>query len=110
MASVQLGNVSHIVVKKDPNTGAKVVTHSAHIRKSTTSVHNLPPGLFAAMRDTINIWGNESDQPPAWLESDDPALEAALREHFGCGPRPDDWVHDIGDPAEAQAPETGEVA
>lgn len=44
-----------------------------------------------AMQAVINMWRHESDQPPAWIESDSEPLAAALREHFGCGEKPDDW-------------------
>lgn len=39
------------------------------------------------------IWPRHSSAPAAWVESDDPALEAALSDHFGCPVGcPDGWA------------------
>lgn len=30
------------------------------------------------------LWPSESNAPPAWVECDDPELQSALAEHYGC--------------------------
>ena len=98
MASVLLGNISHTALMSDPDTGARTRYASTHIDQSTTILNTPEEGLFAQMRDVINLWHHESDQPPAWIESDDPDLASALRKHFGCGERPDDWENVVTGP------------
>ncbi len=98
MPSVMLGNVSHTSVITDPETGAKTRFRSTNIKQSTTMVNVVPDSLFEAMRDVINVWTQESDQPPAWVESDDPDLAEALRKHFHTGAKPEGWEHIITGP------------
>jgi hypothetical protein len=98
MATVTLGNVSHTALMSDPETGVRTRYASTNINRSTTVVHTPEDGLFAQMRDVISLWHHESDQPPAWIESDDPDLASALRKHFGCGERPEDWENDVTGP------------
>jgi len=39
------------------------------------------------------LWPRMSSAPPAWVECDDPELEAALAEQFGCPVgRPKKWA------------------
>jgi len=39
------------------------------------------------------LWPRHSSAPAAWVESDDPDLEKALAEHFGCPiGQPKKWV------------------
>jgi hypothetical protein len=91
MPSVTLGNVSHTALITDPETGVKTRYRSTHIEQTVEQINNLPEGLFDAMKAVVDLWRHESDQPPAWLESDSDPLAAALREHFGCGPKPEGW-------------------
>lgn len=47
------------------------------------------------------LWARVSAAPPTWVECDDPELEQALAEHFGCRigeiePAPDDARELIG--------------
>ena len=45
---------------------------------------------------TDGHWTAHSSAPPAWVESDDPDLEAALADHFGCPVgQPADWTDRI---------------
>ena len=98
MATVTLGNVSHTALMSDPETGVRTRYASTNITQSTTVLHTPEDSLFAQMRDVINLWHHESDQPPAWIEGDDPDLVSAMRKHFGCGERPEDWENDITGP------------
>jgi hypothetical protein len=91
MPSVLLGNVSHTALMSDPETGVRTRYASTHIEQSVTMMNTVGEGLFGAMNDVINLWRSESDQPPAWVESDSEPLAAALREHFGCGAKPEQW-------------------
>lgn len=91
MPSVTLGNTSHTALITNTETGEKTRYKSAHIQQSVTMTGSLPDNIFAAMQAVINMWKHESDQPPAWVDSDSEPLAAALREHFGCGKKPDDW-------------------
>lgn len=102
MASVMLGNVSHTALITNPETGEKTRYRSTHIEQSVTQVGSLPESLFDAMNAVINLWRHESDQPPAWVESDSEALAAALREHFGCGPMPEGWEIKITGPPQLE--------
>lgn len=98
MASVSLGNLSHTPVITDPETGARTRYRSTNVTQSTTIMHLPAESLYDRMHDVVNLWGHSSDQPPAWVESDDEPLATALRQHFGCGPRPEDWENVITGP------------
>jgi hypothetical protein len=98
MATVTLGNVSHTALMSDPDTGVRTRYASTNIAQSTTILHTPEDGLYNQMRDVINLWHHESDQPPAWIEGDDPDLVSALRKHFGTGEQPHDWENDITGP------------
>lgn len=45
------------------------------------------------------VWVRNSTEPPAWVECDDPELEAALAAHYGCS---------IGEPVETTAGDENE--
>jgi hypothetical protein len=98
MATVTLGNVSHTALMSDPDTGVRTRYASTNITQSTTILQTPEDGLYNQMRDVINLWHHESDQPPAWIEGDDPDLVSALRKHFGTGEQPQDWENDITGP------------
>jgi hypothetical protein len=98
MATVTLGNVSHTALMSDPDTGVRTRYASTNITQSTTVLHTPEDGLYNQMRDVINLWHHESDQPPAWIESDDEDLASALRKHFSTGARPEGWENDITGP------------
>lgn len=98
MATVTLGNVSHTALMSDPDTGLRTRYASTNITRSTTVVHTPEESLYAQMRDVINLWHHESDQPPAWIEGDDDDLVSAMRKHFGTGERPEDWENDVTGP------------
>lgn len=43
------------------------------------------------------VWDHHSDAPPAWIESDNKVLEAALAEHYACEiGMPKDWPGPAG--------------
>lgn len=52
--------------------------------------------LWTRMRTITHadgLWPSMSVHPAAWVESDDPQLEAALSAHFGCPVgMPDGWA------------------
>jgi hypothetical protein len=108
MASVTLGNVSPTALITDTETGEKTRYRYTNIGQTSTFASSPEPDLFSQMRDIINVWKHESDKPPAWVEADDEALASALRQHFGCGARPEDWEHVITGPP-AMEPVTADV-
>ena|SRR5437660_418703 len=100
MPDVALGNVSVIAMIGDPETGLRTKHRYTNIEQSTCNMH-IPPDrdLFQSLRDVVNLWQDQSDEPPAWLEvPDDTEMEAVLRKHFGCGARPDDWENIVTGP------------
>jgi len=102
MPSVTLGNISPIAVITDPDTGQKTRHRFTNIEQSTCYMGLVEPDLFGQMREVINLWREQSDQPPAWLESDDADLADTMRKHFGCGERPVDWVDNVTGPPETE--------
>lgn len=53
-----------------------------------TTVHILDEDSLSERMRTLThadgLWPNMSVHPAAWVECDDPELEAALATHFGC--------------------------
>lgn len=93
MPDIALGNISPISMITDPATGLRTKYRVDHIMQTTTFMH-VPPDrdLFGVLRDVSNMWANESDSPPAWVDcTEDPELQSILCKHFSCGPRPEDW-------------------
>lgn len=55
-------------------------------RVTTLAIHDDDP-LDTRMRTithTDGLWPQVSASTPTWVSSDDPELEAALAEHYGC--------------------------
>lgn len=53
--------------------------------------HNSLLDAFVTITAGTGVWANQSFAPPAWVESDSPALAQMLAEHYGCPiGRPDD--------------------
>jgi hypothetical protein len=96
---VSLGNVSPIALITDPDTGLKTKGRWGNIQQSTCNMRVHEDDFFKSLGAVVNLWSHESDQPPAWVDSDDPDLTAALRKHFGCGGKPEDWQDIITGPA-----------
>jgi hypothetical protein len=90
MAIAWLGNKAPLELDKsgNPLTG-NLITKMGNIH---------PDDDLAAKMATLvgpdGLWPRASFAPAAWVECDDPELEQALAEHFGCPiGRPDDsWV------------------
>lgn len=82
----------------DPETGVRTRYLSTNIDQSTTMMNIPSENLYEQMRDVINLWHHESNSDPAWIEGDDDDLISALRKHFHCGARPDDWENSVTGP------------
>jgi hypothetical protein len=95
MPHVMLGNTSAIAVITDPETGQKTRYRWANVVRTTDQCTIVEPDLLGQMTDVRNLFRDRSDQPPAWVESDDEALTTALRAQYGCGGRPDDWTDEV---------------
>lgn len=51
------------------------------------------PARMATLVGPDGLWPRHSSAPAAWVESDDPELEEALSEHFGCPVgEPTNWI------------------
>jgi len=77
------------VLQHRPLPGRRITT--AHIPADRTLAE-----AFADITHPRGVWAHHG-QPgtkPAWVESDNAALEDLLRSHFGCGARPDGWEVD----------------
>lgn len=101
MPIVQLGNVAVREVIGADDDGAPI--HRRYSGQSTTEI-SLPADEEGWTHDervrTVahedGHWRAHSSKPPAWVESDDPELEAAFAEHFGCPVgRPAGWFDQI---------------
>jgi hypothetical protein len=98
MPVVHLGNVAVREVIGADHDGAPI--HRRHRGQSTVDMV-LPSDEERWTHDERvrtathpdGHWSQLSSQPPAWVACDeDPALEAALAEHWGCPQgRPDGW-------------------
>lgn len=65
-----------------------------HVRYRPLGDHRVTTIAFPSERSFVDalrevtdprgVWAAHSDEPPAWVASDDPELEAALARHFGC--------------------------
>lgn len=88
MPQVLLGNASVIV----PELGAQGTVNDAIITaqprpelgQQITTIHPPVGAVEDQIAEIATAWRSHSAGFPAWVESDDPALEAALAEHFGC--------------------------
>lgn len=81
------------------NTACRARDSYGHVLQGNrvTTVPIYDEDLLADRMRTIThpdgLWPSESSAPAAWVESDDPELETALAEHFGCPiGQPDDWA------------------
>lgn len=88
MATAWLGNKAPLELDKAGNPlSGKLITKIGNIHEDDD--------LEAQMRTITHadgLWPRVSFAPAAWVECDDPKLEKALAEHFGCPiGRPDDW-------------------
>jgi hypothetical protein len=101
MPEVRLGNVAVREVIGADHDGAPI--HRRHSGQSTTVIH-LPSDEENWTHDervrTVvhddGHWRAHSSKPPAWVESDDPQLQAELAAHFGCPiGRPSGWTDQI---------------
>lgn len=97
MPIVAFGNESVVErVKKDASKddspdNVQVVGRQDLGNRVTTMALN-EPSLAANVAHVERFWGGESDEPPAWVESDSDALEAVLADHYGCPRgRPKSW-------------------
>lgn len=70
-----------------PLPGRRITT--AHIPADRTLAE-----AFADITHPRGVWAHHGAGKPAWVESDNPALETLLHSHFGCGERPDGWEED----------------
>lgn len=42
------------------------------------------PQVFTEITHAMGLYGYHSDDPPAWVWSDSPGMQALLAEHYGC--------------------------
>jgi hypothetical protein len=101
MPVARLGNVAVREVIGADDDGTPI--HRRYRGQSTTEIQ-LPGDEEAWTHDervrTVahddGHWRAHSSKPPAWVESDDPVLAAALAAEFGCPiGRPAGWVDHI---------------
>ena len=92
---VQLGNVAPLApqgasASSGPGSGKKDVPLKG---QRVTTI--LPPDGDSLLEIAVtirNVWPRHSSEAPAWVESDNKALELVLCEQFGCrAGRPKNW-------------------
>jgi hypothetical protein len=101
MPVARLGNVGvREVIGADPD-GTPI--HRRYTGQHTT-VMQLPPDEEGwthdeRVRQAVHAdghWAKHSSRPPAWLECDDPDLQTALAEHWGCPVgEPTGWINHV---------------
>lgn len=99
MPTVMLGNESVLEpYKPDPGTDVtKTRARNDLGRRTTTMSLNEVDGADNPSRAMnlamlTRLWPLHSDQPPAWVDGDDPLLVSLIADHFGCEQgRPKSW-------------------
>lgn len=78
MSLILMGNTAALDRGKPMPPGNRITSFRVPDGYSTTeALHSITdPGDGA--------WIRHSAAPPAWVESDDPILAAAISEHYGC--------------------------
>jgi hypothetical protein len=99
MPSLVLGNTAPIEAIKVDEGSDEVVRHPRPDLGNTTTVFSPAEhlGLGQILTLVSSVYASHhSDDPPAWVESDDPGLADALAREFDCPVgRPDDWVEGV---------------
>lgn len=78
------GSKERVVVEMGEGEAYRVTTSDIAVSPET---HDLPEWLdkaFTSIVDGNGAWGQNSDLPPAWVESDWPDLERRLAAWFDC--------------------------
>lgn len=99
MPTVLLGNESVTEpYKPDEGTDETLIRPRADLGRRVTAMNlNEVDGVDNPSRGmnltlAIRFWAQHSDQPPAWVESDDDLLAALIADHYGCElGRPENW-------------------
>lgn len=90
---VHLGNTDAKGGRQEDD-GTVTPTHVPGERVTDVGFH-VGTSVMEALRmvtDPNGIWNAQSWEPPAWVESTHPGLEAVLSEHYGCPTgRPQGW-------------------
>lgn len=91
MALVQFGNEAVLEpYKPNPETNE---TKTRKVKGSKiTTMSLVTQDVGEAINTAKALWQNDSEKAPAWVESDDEVLQAALAQTFDCREgRPQSW-------------------
>jgi hypothetical protein len=99
MPQLRFGNTSVIEGYKPDQGTNEVLYRSREDLGSQTTTMSLNevdvddnPSRAMNLALAVRFWGQESDNPPAWVEGDDELLVSLVADHFGCPVgRPKSW-------------------
>lgn len=106
---VEAGRRGVVYDDLDPADGATLLRERVNgvvkfrpIEGQQITTINVPDGTpFLEALTTVvarnGVWNYHSDEPPAWVESNDAELESAIAKHYGCAiGMPEDWPGPAG--------------
>jgi hypothetical protein len=94
MPTIQLGNTAVLEpFKPDEGTNETEYRKRADLGQRVTTI-SIPAGwdLEETLRTVRLLWGNVSQEAPAWVEADDELVQRAVGDALGCDEgRPKNW-------------------